>query len=114
MEENRKIYSLTELGKSIRSVIERNYTATYWIKAEIAKLNFYPRSGHCYPELVDKAGSIIQAQMRSTIWAADYKQINKRFAEVAGENSERRNGNFIQSFGRVPSYVWTVITNMGH
>jgi exodeoxyribonuclease VII large subunit len=85
MEENRKIYSLTELGKSIRSVIERNYTATYWIKAEIAKLNFYPRSGHCYPELVDKAGNVIQAQMRSTIWAADYKHINKKFAEVAGE-----------------------------
>jgi exodeoxyribonuclease VII large subunit len=85
MDENRKIYTLTELGKSIRSVIERNYTAAYWIKAEIAKLNFYPRSGHCYPELVDKAGSVIQAQMRSTIWAADYKQINKKFAEVAGE-----------------------------
>jgi exodeoxyribonuclease VII large subunit len=83
--DERKIYTLTDLGKSIRSVLERTYTSTYWIKAEIAKLNFYPRTGHCYPELVDKAGNVIQAQMRATIWAADYKIINKQFAEVAGE-----------------------------
>lgn len=85
MDNTRKIFTLTELGKSIRSVIERSYTSTYWIKAEIAKLNYYPRSGHCYPELVDKSGNIIQAQMRAVIWAADYKLINKQFAAVAGE-----------------------------
>ncbi len=85
MDNQRKVFTLTELGKSIRSVIERNYTSTYWIKAEIARLNYYPRSGHCYPELVDKAGNIIQAQMRAVIWAADYKIINKQFVRVAGE-----------------------------
>jgi exodeoxyribonuclease VII large subunit len=85
MEEPRKIFTLTELGKSLRSVIERNYTSTYWIKAEIAKLNFYPRSGHCYPELVDKSGNVVQAQMRATIWAADFKTINKQFAEITGD-----------------------------
>lgn len=81
----KRIYTLLELGKSLRSVVERNYSGTYWIKAEIAKLNFYPRSGHCYPELVDKSGNIVQAQMRSTIWAADYNLINKMFLETAGE-----------------------------
>ncbi|MFP4288464.1 MAG: exodeoxyribonuclease VII large subunit [Bacteroidales bacterium] len=81
----KRIYTLSELGKSLRSVLERNYAGTYWIKAEIAKLNFYPRSGHCYPELVDKSGNIVQAQMRSTIWAADYNHINKKFLETAGE-----------------------------
>jgi exodeoxyribonuclease VII large subunit len=85
MEDNRQIFTLTDLGKSLRSVIERNYSATYWIKAEIAKLNFYPRSGHCYPELVDKAGNVVQAQMRSTIWATDFNYINKQFLEITGE-----------------------------
>lgn len=85
MNETRKIYTLTELGKSIRSVIERNYATSYWLKAEIARLNFYPRSGHCYPELVDKTGNVVQAQMRSTIWAADYKLINTRFLAETGE-----------------------------
>ncbi len=85
MEEQRKIFTLTELGKSLRSVIERTYTSTYWIKAEIAKLNYYPRSGHCYPELVDKSGNVVQAQMRATIWAADYKLINRQFTEITGE-----------------------------
>lgn len=82
MEADRKIFTLTELGKSLRSVIERNYTATYWIRAEIARLNYYPRSGHCYPELVDKSGNVVQAQMRSTIWAADFARINKEFIQL--------------------------------
>ncbi|TVQ08377.1 MAG: exodeoxyribonuclease VII large subunit [Bacteroidetes bacterium] len=85
MESTRKVFTLTELGKSIRSVIEHSYTSTYWIKAEIAKLNYYPRSGHCYPELVDKSGNVIQAQMRAVIWAADYKMINRQFTAAAGE-----------------------------
>jgi exodeoxyribonuclease VII large subunit len=112
--EDRKIYSLSELGKSIRSVIERTYTSTYWIKAEIAKLNFYPRSGHCYPELVDKAGNVIQAQMRSTIWAADYKVINRQFMEITGEPlQEGMSILFRASVGYHPVYglslqIWEV------
>jgi len=84
-DQNRQIFTLSDLGKSLRSVIERNYSSTYWVKAEIAKLNHYPRSGHCYPELVHKTGTIIHAQMRSTIWADDFKQINKLFADTTGE-----------------------------
>ena len=83
--DTRKIYSLSDLGKSLRSVIERAYSNTYWIKAEIAKLNYYPRSGHCYPELVEKSGNVINAQMRATIWATDYSRLNRLFAEVTGD-----------------------------
>ncbi|MBW6478712.1 MAG: exodeoxyribonuclease VII large subunit [Bacteroidales bacterium] len=84
-DDTRKIYSLSDLGKSLRSVIERAYTSTYWIKAEIAKLNYYPRSGHCYPELVEKTGNVIQAQMRATLWATDYSRLNRQFTEVTGD-----------------------------
>ncbi len=85
MNDDRRIFSLLEITQSLRSVIERNYTATYWIKAEIAKLNFYPRSGHCYPELVEKAGNIVKAQMRATIWASDYQNISNNFQRIVGE-----------------------------
>lgn len=84
-DDTRNIYSLSDLGKSLRSVIERAYTNTYWIKAEIARLNYYPRSGHCYPELVEKTGNVIQAQMRATIWATDYSRLNRQFTEVTGD-----------------------------
>ena len=85
MNDTRKIFTLTDLGKSLRSVIEKAYSATYWVKAEIARLNYYPRSGHCYPELVDKTGNVVQAQMRATLWAADFSRINKAFMDLAGE-----------------------------
>lgn len=114
MQEDRKIFTLTELGKSLRSVIERSYTSTYWVKAEIARLNYYPRSGHCYPELVDKSGNVIQAQMRATIWAADFKQINRQFTRVAGDTlREGMSILFRASVGYHPVYglslqIWEV------
>ncbi len=85
MEGERKIFSLSDLARSLRSVIERNYSGTYWVKAEIAKLNHYPRSGHCYPDLVEKTGEQVVAQMRATLWAGDYKLINQKFIEVTGQ-----------------------------
>lgn len=85
MAEEKKIHTLSDLGKSIKSVIEKTYTSAYWIKAEIAKLNYYPHSGHCYPDLVEKNHNVIQAQMRSTIWATDFQKMNRRFKEVAGQ-----------------------------
>ncbi|MEE4176105.1 MAG: exodeoxyribonuclease VII large subunit [Bacteroides sp.] len=85
METERKIYSLSDLARSLRSVIERHYASTYWVKAEVAKLNHYPRSGHCYPDLVEKSGEQILAQMRATIWAGDYKITNQNFIRVTGE-----------------------------
>jgi len=85
MEAEKKIFSLSDLARSLRSVIERHYSSTYWVKAEVAKLNHYPRSGHCYPDLVEKTGDQVVAQMRATIWAGDYKSINQKFIEVTGQ-----------------------------
>ncbi len=85
MQDERRIFTLLEITQSVRSVIERNYTSTYWIKAEVAKLNYYPRSGHCYPEMVEKAGNVIKAQIRCTIWANDFQKINSNFQNIVGE-----------------------------
>jgi len=50
-----KYYSLLELTKSIRDCYKKKLILVRnWVKAEIAKLNYYPKSGHCYPDLVEK------------------------------------------------------------
>ncbi len=81
-----KYYSLGELTGSIRKVIAKTYTSAYWVKTEIAKLNFYPYSGHCYPDLVEKQNNKVVAQIRATIWSGTYDTIAKKFRQVTGEN----------------------------
>lgn len=81
----RPVYALSEITKSIESVIGKNYTRAYYIKAEILKLNYYPHSGHCYPELVEKENNKIKAQLRGVIWASQFRNINERFITITGE-----------------------------
>lgn len=81
----RPVYSLSEISKSIERVIAKNYTKAYYIKAEILKLNYYPHSGHCYPELVEKENGKIKTQLRAVIWATQFKEINDRFIKITGE-----------------------------
>jgi len=81
----RPVYALSEITKSIQTIINRNYTKAYYIKAEILKLNFYPHSGHCYPELVEKDAGKIKTQLRAVIWASQYHAINERFRQITGE-----------------------------
>ena len=80
-----KHYTLSDISRSLKSVIEKNYKGKYWVKAEIAKLNFYPRSGHCYPDLVEKADGKIKVQMRSTIWRSTYKALQRKFIHYTQE-----------------------------
>ena len=83
--ENRKIYSLLEISSGISRAISRAFPDYYWVKAEITKLNFYPKSGHCYPDLVEKHNGLIKAQIRANIWAGNYNKINRKFKTVTGE-----------------------------
>ena len=83
-ENNRKIYSLQEISLGIRQVIQRAFPGYYWVKAEIAKLNFYPKSGHCYPDLVEKQNGLVKAQIRANIWAGNYRTIQQKFKAVTG------------------------------
>jgi exodeoxyribonuclease VII large subunit len=81
----RPVYALSEITKSIESVIGKNYNRAYYIKAEILKLNHYPHSGHCYPELVEKENGKIKAQLRGVIWSTQFRNINERFIAITGE-----------------------------
>lgn len=87
MSENKiqiKHYSLSQIMASISSVIHRTYSKPYWIKAEMIKLNYYKKSGHCYPDLAEKNDGKIQAQIRATLWSQTYYRINANFVKKTG------------------------------
>lgn len=101
----KKYYSLLEITRSLESVIQKTYTKSYWVKAEIAKLNFYTHSGHCYPELVEKESGKVLAQIRSTIWAGNFDRINNKFRKITRENlDEGMTVLFLAKVGFHPVY----------
>lgn len=84
MSDNRQIFSLKQVVSSIRKTIEERYHQTYWVKAEMHKLNLYP-SGHAFPELVQKENDKIVAQINGSIWNHNFQRINKQFIQVVKE-----------------------------
>ena len=84
MSDSRQIFSLKQVASSIRKTLEERYQQTYWVKAEMHKLNLYP-SGHCFPELLQKENGKIVAQMNASIWKQNYQRINKNFVNVVKE-----------------------------
>lgn len=84
MSDSRQIFTLQQVAGSIRKTIEARYQQLYWVKAEMHKVNRYP-SGHAFPELVQKEGDKIVAQMTGTIWNHNFDRINKQFIQVVKE-----------------------------
>lgn len=82
---NHTVYSLSDVAMSLHRIIERTYTRPYYIKAEILKLNYYPYSGHCYPELIEREDNKIKTEMRAVIWSTNFQDINRRFVQITGE-----------------------------
>lgn len=80
--EGKRIFTLLEVSSSIQRTLASRYTSSFWIKAEMNKLNYYPHSGHCYPDLVEKVNGKVIAQMKSTLWKDDYARINENFLSV--------------------------------
>ncbi|MBI3136880.1 MAG: exodeoxyribonuclease VII large subunit [Bacteroidetes bacterium] len=83
--DNKQVFTLTEVANSIRKTIADRYASAYWIKAEINKLNVYAKSGHCFPELVDKRDGKIECEMQATIWKLDFDRINRAFKAAINE-----------------------------
>jgi len=82
---DRKVFSLLEVARSIQKTLLERYTSAFWVKAEMNKLNFYSHSGHCYPELVEKREGKVIAQLKSVLWKDDYININSHFLRVIRE-----------------------------
>jgi exodeoxyribonuclease VII large subunit len=84
-EQPKKVFSLLQLLQSVSRMVSKTYENSYWIKAEITKINEYKYSGHCYPELVEKQNGKIVAQVRAIIWSKTYQVIKKKFEDVTKE-----------------------------
>ena len=68
---DRKVFSLLEVLKSIQKTLSDRYTSSFWIKGEVNKLNLYAQSGHCFPELVEKKDGRVIAELKSVLWRDD-------------------------------------------
>ena len=82
---NRTIFTLLEVLTGIKTVLTEHLSETFWIKAEMTRLHFYPQSGHCYPELVEKRSGKIIAQIKANLWKDDYLRIDQKFRQVLKE-----------------------------
>ena len=81
----KKTYTLLDLAESIQRMFSTHYSRTYWVKAEMNKLNFYNQSGHCYPELLQKENGKTVAEFKSILWKNDYERINRLFIDQIKE-----------------------------
>lgn len=77
-------FTLKQVAESIRKTIAERYSRTYWVTAEMHKLN-QTRKGHCYPELVQKEDESIVVEMRGTIWKQNFDRIQQKFFEIVKE-----------------------------
>ncbi len=77
-------FTLKQVSDSIQKTISERYSRTYWVTAEMYKLNL-TRKGHCYPELVQKEDDRIVVEMRGTLWKTNFDRIQQRFYEVVKE-----------------------------
>lgn len=82
----KKVFPLSKLTEAIENVINRYCNKVVWVKAEIVKLNHYPQTGHCYPDLVEKKDGKIVAELRGNIWKSNFDLINKKFRQVLNED----------------------------
>lgn len=81
----RKVFPLSKLAESISRQIDTTFSGAYWITAEITKLNHYPQSGHCYPQLTEKRDGRIVADFRGFILKTRYLAMNATFLKTAGK-----------------------------
>lgn len=81
----RKVFSLADVMLSVQRTLSARYTSAFWVKAEMNKLNYYKHSGHCYPDLVEKAEGKVVAETRGILWSSDYQRINRKFLQILKE-----------------------------
>ena len=81
----KQVFPLSKLTEAIENVINRHCSKVLWVKAEIVKLNHYPQTGHCYPDLVEKRNGRIIAELRGNIWKSNFDPINEKFKTVLNE-----------------------------
>lgn len=103
----REVLSLYELTTLVREVISYSFEDSYWIKAEIVRIN-ENASGHCYLELAERSEhtDTLIAQCRGIIWrniygsvASYFYSITQRYLETGMKILFRARVEFHQVYG---------------
>lgn len=77
--EERKIYTLSQVGTAIKKRIEEaTHGQAFWIKAEIASIRF---TKHAYLELAEHRGEEKVAVMRGAIWLSALQRIRQELGD---------------------------------
>lgn len=87
MENNEKVYTVSEITRKIKYLLERNF-ASLWVQGEISNVR-RPSSGHCYFTLKDK---------ESRLQAVIYRSV------VEGIPCEMKDGIAVVAFGGISVY----------
>lgn len=77
-------FTLKQVADSLQKTIAERYARSYWVSAEMNKLNL-SNKGHCFPELVQKENDVIIAQLNATIWKTTFQSIKRKFETSVGE-----------------------------
>ena len=85
MHASQPVFTLLDVCRSIQRTLSARYGSPFWVKAEMHKLNLYPASGHCFPELLQKENGQIVAEMKATFWRSDYERVNRQFLQIVKE-----------------------------
>lgn len=90
--EEKKIYSLSVVLKGIRDYLElRIKGKNFWLKVELANINFH-NSGHCYLELAETKNGASIAQCKGSIWRSSLESIKANlgndFANIIKKGNE--------------------------
>lgn len=83
----RAVFTLVQVCNSIKKTVSDRYHATYWVKAEIYKLNQTPK-GHAFPELVQRQDNKVLASMSGIIWKSNLDRIRRIFEQTVKEPFE--------------------------
>ena len=75
MSEEKKVYTLHQLARSIKHALEtKTGDKGFWVKAEIAKVTFH-KSGHVYFDFVQESDGVKKAAIRGSIWKSSLHKI---------------------------------------
>ncbi|MBM3164238.1 MAG: exodeoxyribonuclease VII large subunit [Bacteroidetes bacterium] len=81
---SKQIFTLLQVAASIRKTLENRYQNSYWVRAELYKMNEYP-SGHAFPELVQRENGKIVANLNGVIWKTHFQRIRQHFEKTVQE-----------------------------
>lgn len=76
------IYSLSTILKRVRELLEQYIKSRqFWLKVEIASVNFHKNSGHYYLELVEIKDGVCIAKCKASIWKNSVQGIKQKLGK---------------------------------